>query len=182
MRNRTSVDRRQQQDDQSGVGRAQPRLDRHRPETHTAAPTYNNLDYVTAQTDFLGYSTSSRATRSATPSRESARTQALIPSPMTRTTTSPAVTDARSVASDQTFDAVDRLTAAHLPGYSGEAMLTPMIDTASGNVGIGRLTAGRDESGTRRAPTTISATSPRTVASSARKTYTTSIPTTSPTA
>ena len=27
------------------------------PLTHTAAPTYNNLDYVTAQTDFLGYST-----------------------------------------------------------------------------------------------------------------------------
>ncbi len=28
------------------------------PLTHTAAPTYNNLDYVTAQTDFNGYSTS----------------------------------------------------------------------------------------------------------------------------
>src|SRR5262249_49879443 len=28
------------------------------PDTHTAAPTYNNLDYVTAQTDFLTFSTS----------------------------------------------------------------------------------------------------------------------------
>ena len=58
-----------------------------------------------------------------------------------RTTTSPSVTDARSVATDRTFDKLDRLTAETYPGYSGEASLTPMTTPPAGNVGIGHLTS-----------------------------------------
>ena len=52
-----------------------------------------------------------------------------------------ALTDARSVATARTFDAVDRLTGVTITGYSGENETFTYDDTTSGNKGVGRLTS-----------------------------------------
>jgi len=115
--------------------------------THTAAPTYNNLDYVTAQTDFLTYSTS--FTRDAFGNAISR----VSPDAGTWSFTFDGdnnltgITDARSVASTNTYDAVDRLTATSITGYSGEAIAYTYDSTSGGNKGIGHLTSWTDESG-----------------------------------
>ena len=57
------------------------------------------------------------------------------------------VTDARSVATTNTFDAVDRLSTVSIAGYTGENMTFTYDATAGGNKGVGRLTSWTDESG-----------------------------------
>jgi RHS repeat-associated protein len=146
-RNRTSVT-----DANSNVwGQAYDALNRAStvtdPLTHTAAPTYNNLDYVTAQTDFNGYST--------TYTRDAFGNAIAKSSPDTGSESFTydednnltARTDARSVASAQTFDAADRITAHTFTGYSGEAIAYTYDNTTSGNKGVGRMTGFTDESG-----------------------------------
>ena len=127
---------------------AQPRLDRHRPElTHTAAPTYNNLDDITAQTDFLGYSTSFTF--------DGFHDVISKDSPDTGTATftfdgDHNVTkrvDARSVETDRTFDKLERPTAETYPSYTAEDLAFTYDQTSGGNVGIGHLTSFSDESG-----------------------------------
>ena len=115
--------------------------------SHTAAPTYNNLDYVTAQTDFLGYSTSYTRDAFGNAIARSSPDSGSWPFTFDEDNNVKTVTDARSVATTNTFDAVDRLTAVSISGYSGEAESYTYDSTTSGNVGIGRLTSWSDESG-----------------------------------
>lgn len=131
------------------MGRAQPALDFHRREFHTSAPTYNNLDYVTAQTAFNGYSTSY--------TRDAFGNAIALSSPdsgswsytFDEDNNVTGITDARSVATTNTLDAVDRLTGVSISGYSGEAESYTYDATSGGNVGVGRLTSWSDESGSR---------------------------------
>jgi RHS repeat-associated protein len=117
------------------------------PLTHTAVPTYNNLDFTTAQTDFNGYSTG--FTRDAF-GNAIARTSPDTGSwsfTFNEDNKLTGVTDARSVASTLSYDAGDRLTGVSITGYSGEAESFGYDDTTSGNKGVGRLTSVSDESG-----------------------------------
>ena len=115
--------------------------------THTAAPTYNNLDYLTAQTDFNGYSTTftrdafGNAIAKSSPDTGSASYTFNEDNLMT------ARTDARSVASSWTYDAVDRVTAASFTGFSSENISYTYNSTSGSNKGVGRLTSFSDESG-----------------------------------
>ena len=115
--------------------------------SNTAAPTYNNLDYVTAQTDFLGYSTSYTRDAFGNAIARSSPDSGSWSYTFDEDNNVKTITDARSVATTNTFDAVDRLTAVSISGYSGEAESYTYDDTTSGNVGIGRLTSWSDESG-----------------------------------
>ena len=99
----------------------------------------------------------------------------MVASPSTRTITSPARTDARSVASTQTFDAGDRLTGVTSPAIPARPSLTRYDDTTSGNKGVGRLTSlSRTNPAARPASTTISATSNPETRVIGGKTYTVS--------
>jgi RHS repeat-associated protein len=117
------------------------------PYTKTAAPTYDNLNNITAQTDFDGYSTSFTF--------DGFHDTISKTSPDTGTATftfdgDHNVTkrvDARSVETDRTFDKLERPTAETYPSYSSEAIAYTYDSTAGGNVGIGRLTKATDESG-----------------------------------
>ena len=117
------------------------------PLTHTAAPTYNNLNYATAQTDFLGYSTSYTRDGFGNAIARSSPDSGSWSFTFNEDNRLTAVTDARSTASSLTYDAADRLTALSVTGYSGEAEAFTYDDTTSGNKGIGRLTSWSDESG-----------------------------------
>ena len=118
------------------------------PLTHTAAPTYNNLDQVTAQTDFLGYSTSYTRDGFGNAIARSSPDSGSWSYTLDEDNNVTGITDARSTATTNTFDAVDRLTAVSITGYSGEAEAFTYDATAGSNKGIGRLTSWSDESGT----------------------------------
>ena len=115
--------------------------------SHTATPTYNNLNYLTGQTDFNGYSTSftrdafGNAIGVSSPDTGSASYTFNEDNKMTGRT------DARSVATTWTYDAVDRATAASFTGYSGENISYAYDSTSGSNKGVGRLTSFSDESG-----------------------------------
>ena len=81
------------------------------PYSNTAAPTYNNLDYVTAQTDFLGYSTSYTRDAFGNAIARSSPDSGSWSYTFDEDNNVTGITDARSVATTNTFDAVDRLTA-----------------------------------------------------------------------
>ena len=117
------------------------------PNSHTAAPTYNNLDYVTAQTDFLGYSTSFTRDAFGNAIARSSPDTGSWSFTFDEDNNVTGITDARSVATTNTLDAVDRLTGVSISGYSGEAESFTYDATSGGNVGIGRLTSWSDESG-----------------------------------
>jgi RHS repeat-associated protein len=117
------------------------------PVNSTAAPTYNNLDYVTAQTDFSGYSTSftrdafgnaigrtspDTGTASYVYDKDNNQTQR---------------TDARSVVTNRTFDKLERPLTETFPSYTSENIAYTYDDTTGGNKGIGHLTKFTDESG-----------------------------------
>src|ERR1019366_3733583 len=114
---------------------------------HTASPTYNNLDYVTAQTDFNGYSTSFTRDAFGNAIAKSSPDTGSDSYTYDEDNNLTARTYARSVDSAQTFDAGDRITAHTFTGYSGEAIAYTYDDTTSGNKGVGRLTGFTDESG-----------------------------------
>jgi RHS repeat-associated protein len=117
------------------------------PLTHTAAPTYNNLDAIIAQTDFNGYSTSyTRDAFGNAIGRTSPDTGAWSFA-FDEDNNLTGITDARSVATANTFDAVDRLTGVSITGFASEAETFTYDSTTSGNKGIGRLTSFTDESG-----------------------------------
>ena len=147
------------------------------PYSHTAAPTYDNLDNITAQTDFHSYSTSFTFDGFHDPISKT--------SPDTGTATftfdgDHNVTkrvDARSVETDRTFDKLERPTAETYPSYSSEAIAYTYDATAGGNVGIGRLTSLTDESGSTTFVTTTSAISHQASASSGRRPTRRRIPT-----
>ncbi len=171
MKNRTSIDRREQQGLVAGVGRAAAADHRHRSEySHGGADLQqfglrHRADRLQRLLDFA-----SRAMPSATPSREAARIPARGPSPSMRTTTSPASPTRAASPATLSYDAGDRLTGVSITGYSGEAETFSYDDTTSGNKGVGRLTSVSDESGsTAAASTTILATSPPKPASSAAR-------------
>ena len=115
--------------------------------THTAAPTYNNLDQVSAQTDFLGYSTSftrdafGNAISKTSPDTGSATLVYDEDHNQTKRV------DARSVETDRTFDKLERPLTETFPGGTGENIAYTYDDTTGGNKGIGHLTKFTDESG-----------------------------------
>jgi YD repeat-containing protein len=117
------------------------------PLTHTAAPTYNNLDYVTAQTDFNGYSTSYTRDAFGNAIARSSPDSGSWSFTYDEDNNVTGVTDARSVATTNTFDAVDRLSTVSITGFTGENMTFTYDATAGGNKGVGRLTSWTDESG-----------------------------------
>ena len=117
------------------------------PLTHTAAPTYNNLNQVTAQTDFLGYSTSFTRDAFGNAIARSSPDTGSWSYTFDEDNNVTGITDARSVATTNTFDAVDRLSGVSITGYSGEAESYTYDATSGGNVGVGRLTSWSDESG-----------------------------------
>jgi RHS repeat-associated protein len=116
--------------------------------THTAAPTYDARDNITAQTDFDGYSTSfvfdgfpDAAIQKASPDTGTAIFYYDKDGNQTKRT------DARSVETDRTFDALDRPLTETYPSYSGENIAYTYDSTTGGNKGIHRLTKVTDESG-----------------------------------
>jgi RHS repeat-associated protein len=117
------------------------------PLTHTAAPTYNNLDYVTAQTDFNGYSTSftrdafGNAIAKSSPDTGSATYVYDEDHNQTKRT------DARSVVTNRTFDKLERPLTETFPSYTSENIAYTYDSTTGGNKGIGHLTSFSDESG-----------------------------------
>lgn len=117
------------------------------PLTHTAAPTYNDLDYITAQTDFNGYETDYTRDGFGNAIGRSSPDTGSWSFTFDKDNNLTGITDARSVASSRTFDAVDRLTALSVTGYSAENESFTYDDTTSGNKGVGRLTSVSDESG-----------------------------------
>jgi len=117
------------------------------PLTHTAAPTYNNLDQVTAQTDFNGYSTSftrdafGNAIAKSSPDTGSATYVYDEDNNQTKRT------DARSVVTNRTFDKLERVLTETYPSYTSENLSFTYDQTSGGNQGIGHLTSFSDESG-----------------------------------
>jgi RHS repeat-associated protein len=117
------------------------------PLTHTAAPTYNNLDYVTAQTDFNGYSTTftrdafGNAIAKSSPDTGSATLVYDEDNNQTKRT------DARSVVTNRTFDKLERPLTETFPSYTSENIAYTYDSTAGSNKGIGHLTSFSDESG-----------------------------------
>lgn len=117
------------------------------PLTHTAAPTYNNLDYVTAQTDFLGYSTGYTRDGFGNAIARSSPDTGAWSFTFDENNNVTAITDARSVASTLAYDSLNRISTLSISGYSGENTSWTYDDTTGGNKGVGRLTSWSDESG-----------------------------------
>ena len=80
------------------------------PNSNTAAPTYNNLDQITAQTDFNGYSTSYTRDAFGNAIKRVSPDTGTVNNTFDEDNNLTGRTDARSVVSAQTFDAADRIT------------------------------------------------------------------------
>jgi RHS repeat-associated protein len=117
------------------------------PDNNIAIPTYNNLGYVTAQTDFNGYSTSFTRDAFGNAIARSSPDTGASSFTWDEDNNLTAWTDARGVASTQGFDAADRITFTSHTGYAAEHTAYTYDSTASGNKGVGRLTSVSDESG-----------------------------------